>query len=141
MSHFVIPVVLSNTFFSEFVIPIPRCIPVTLGNNFYPANTQCWFNVDVWWNNVATSVNVICTLIQRRFFNVDSSIKFNIKTTLILGWLKRQFCSHIIMLEKLKSLYQRWKNNRISTSKQRQLINVKSKSKFDIESTLILDWL
>ena len=141
MSHFVITVVLCHTFFSEFVIPIARCIPVTLGNNFYPANTQCWFNVDVCWNNGATSVNVICTLIQRWFFNIDSSIKFNIKTTLILTWLEKQFCSHIMMLEKLKSLYQRWKNNRISTSKQRQLINVKSTSKFDVETALILGWL
>ena len=53
----------------------------------FPANTQRWFNVDICSNNVATSVNVISTLIQRRFVNVDSSIKFNVETTLILGWL------------------------------------------------------
>ena len=42
------------------------------------------------------------------------------------------------MLEKLETLYQRRKDNRISTSKQRQLINVKSTSKYDVELTLIL---
>ena len=41
---------------------------------------------------------------------------------------------------KLKSLYQRWKGNRIWTSKQCQLINVKSTSKFYVETTLILGW-
>ena len=43
------------------------------------------------------------------------------------------------MFEKLKSLYQHGKDDRISTSKQRQLINVKSTSEFDVEITLILD--
>ena len=50
-------------------------------------NTQRWFNAEICWSNVATLVNVISTLIQRRFVNVDSSIKFNVETTLILGWL------------------------------------------------------
>ena len=40
-----------------------------------------------------------------------------------------------MMPEKLKSLHQRWKDNRNSTSKQRQLISL---SKFDVETTLIL---
>ena len=53
----------------------------------FPANTQRWFNVDICWNIVATSVNVISTLIQCRLLNVDSSIKFNVETALILGWL------------------------------------------------------
>ena len=52
-----------------------------------PANTQRWFNVGICWNSVAMSVNVISTLIQHRFVNVDSSIKCNVETTLILGWL------------------------------------------------------
>ena len=43
-----------------------------------------------------------------------------------------------MMLEKLKSLYQRGKDNRISTSKQRLLIKVKSTLKVDVENTLIL---
>ena len=63
-----------------------------------PAKTQRWFNVDIFWNKVATSVNVISTLIHFRFVNVDSTIKFNVETTLNLGWLLKQFCSHIIML-------------------------------------------
>ena len=50
-----------------------------------------------------TLLNVMSTLIQRRFVNVDSSIIFNVKTTLILGWLWKQFCSYIMMLAKLKS--------------------------------------
>ena len=54
---------------------------------FILTNTQRWFNVDICWNNVAMSVNLISTLIQRRFVNVDSSIKFNVETTLILRWL------------------------------------------------------
>ena len=70
-----------------------------------PANSQRWLNVDICWKNVATSINVISTLIQRRFVNVDSSIKFNVETTLILGWLYKQFCSYIMMFEELKSLY------------------------------------
>ena len=53
----------------------------------HPVNTQRRFNVDVCWNNVATPVSVIFTLTQRRFFNVDLSIKFNVETTLILSWL------------------------------------------------------
>ena len=53
----------------------------------HPVNTQRRFNVDVCWNNVATPVNVIFTLTQRRFFNVDLSIKFTVETTLILSWL------------------------------------------------------
>ena len=52
-----------------------------------PGNTQRRFNVDICWTNVATSVNVISMLIQLRFVNVDSSIKFNVETTLILRWL------------------------------------------------------
>ena len=59
-------------------------LPQTSG---FGANTQRWFNVDICWNNVVMSVNVISALIQRRFVNVDSSIKFNVETTLILGWL------------------------------------------------------
>ena len=43
------------------------------------------------------------------------------------------------MFEKLKFLYQRQKDDRISTSKQRQFINNKSTLKFDVETTLILD--
>ena len=43
-----------------------------------------------------------------------------------------------MMFEKLKFLYQREKDDRISTSKQRQFINVKSTSEFDVETTLIL---
>ena len=50
-----------------------------------PANTQRRFNVDICRNNVATLVNVTFTLIQRRFVNVDSPIKLNVETTLILG--------------------------------------------------------
>ena len=45
------------------------------------------------------------------------------------------------MLEKLKSLYWRWKDDRISMSKQRQFINVESTSKFSVETKLILGWL
>ena len=52
-----------------------------------PANTQRWFNVDICWNIITTSVIVISTLIHRRFVNVDPSIKFNVEKTLILGWL------------------------------------------------------
>ena len=79
---------------------------------------------------------MIYTLIQRRFVKVDSSIQFNVETTLILGWIKKQFCSHIMILKKIKSLYYRWQDNCISTSKQRQLINFKSTSKFDVETTV-----
>ena len=43
-----------------------------------------------------------------------------------------------MVLEKLKPLYYRWGGNRISTSKQRQFINVKPTSKFNVETTLIL---
>ena len=57
----------------------------------YPANTQGWFNVDICWNNVRASVKLISTLIQCRFVNVTSSIKFNGETKLILGWLKNNF--------------------------------------------------
>ena len=42
--------------------------------------------------------------------------------------------------EKLKSFYQRGKDYRISTLKQRQFINVMSTWKFDIETKLIVDW-
>ena len=42
------------------------------------------------------------------------------------------------MLAKLKCLYYRRKGNRISTSKQRQFIKVKSTSKINVETTLIL---
>ena len=70
-----------------------------------PAKTQRWFIIGLCWYKVATSVNMISTLIQRRFVNVDSSIKFNVETTLILGWLYKQFCSYIMMFEELKSLY------------------------------------
>ena len=42
-----------------------------------------------------------------------------------------------MMLEKLKSLYQGWKDNRISMPKQCHPINVKSTLKFDVETTLI----
>ena len=56
-----------------------REILETLG--LYPANTQRWFNVDICWNNV------ISMLIQRRFVNVDSLMKFKVETTLILRWL------------------------------------------------------
>ena len=42
------------------------------------------------------------------------------------------------MLEKLKSLYRREKDDRISMSKQRQFINVNSTSEFDVETTLTL---
>ena len=40
-------------------------------NNKTQAKTQSWFNVYMCWNNVATSVNVISTLIQCRFINAD----------------------------------------------------------------------
>ena len=43
------------------------------------------------------------------------------------------------MFEKLKFLYQRQKDDRISTSKQCQFINNKSTLKSDVETTLILD--
>ena len=46
-----------------------------------------------------------------------------------------------MVLEKLKSLYQGWKDTRISTSKQRHPINVKSMLKFDVETTFIWGWL
>ena len=52
--------------------------------------------------------------------------------------LKKQFCSYIMKSEKLKSLYKHQKDDRISTSKQRQFVNVKSTSEFDVETTLIL---
>ena len=55
--------------------------------NLNAANTQRWFNVDICGKNVVTSVNVISTLIECRFVNVESSMKFNVETTLILGWL------------------------------------------------------
>ena len=59
--------------------------------HLFPANTQRWSNVHICWNNVATSVNKISMLIQCRFANVDSSIKFNVETTLILGDSKNNF--------------------------------------------------
>ena len=66
--------------------------------NFLPANHQRW-------NNTMTSVNVISTLIQRRFFHVDWSMKINIERNLILGWFHKQLFPYIMMLEKLESLY------------------------------------
>ena len=55
---------------------------------------------------------------------------------------KKQFYSYIMLFEKSKILlYSRWKDNRISISKQRQFINVKSTSKLNIETMLILGWL
>ena len=54
---------------------------------------------------------------------------------------KMKLCSYIMKLEKLKSVHQSWKDNRISTSKQRQFINVKSMSKLNVATTLILGWL
>ena len=81
------PLDLSETICEEHVqTPFGQIANIYL-DVIYPANTQRWFNVDICWNNVATSVNVISTLIQRRFVNVDSSIKINVETTLILGWL------------------------------------------------------
>ena len=85
--------------------------------------------------------NRISTSKQHQFINVKSTSKFDVETTLILRWLWKQLCSYFMVLEKLKSLYQGWKDNRISTSKQRQLFNVKLTSKFDVETTLILRWL
>ena len=73
--------------------------------------------------------NRILTSNQCQLINVKSTSKFNVETTLILGWLLKQICSHIMMPEKLKPLYQFWKDKHISTWKQRQLINVKSMSK------------
>ena len=71
---------------------------------YYPANTQRWFNVDISWNNVAKWVNVISTLILRRFVNVDSSINFNVETTLILGpeacnFIKREALAQVFSCE------------------------------------------
>ena len=43
-----------------------------------------------------------------------------------------------MMFEKLKSLNQHEKDERISTSKQRQFINVKSTSEFDVATMWIL---
>ena len=54
---------------------------------YFPANTQRWFNVDICWNNIVTSVNVISKLIQLWFVNIDSSINLNVETTLILDWI------------------------------------------------------
>ena len=62
----------------------PEYVPLPVIRR-YPANTQHWINVYIFWNNVATSIS--STLIQRRFVKGDSSIKFNVETTLILGWL------------------------------------------------------
>ena len=42
---------------------------------------------------------------QRQGINVKSTSKFNVETTLILVDSKNQFCSYIMMLEILKSLY------------------------------------
>ena len=72
------------------------------------------------WNNVSLStLNQRWNLTLKHWFWVGS---------------KKQFCSYIILLEKLKSLNQRWNDNCISTSKQLQFINIKSTSKFNIET-------
>ena len=56
-------------------------------NSNFLSKHSSWFHVDICWNNVAKSVNLISMLIQHQFVNIDSSIKFNVETTLILGWL------------------------------------------------------
>ena len=54
----------------------------------FRSKTQQTLNVDPTLIYVeVTSVNEISTSIQRQFVNVDSSIKFNVERTLILGCL------------------------------------------------------
>ena len=60
----------------------------------FPANTHCWFNVDICWNNVATSVIVISRLIQSWFVKVDSWINFNFETFFFLFTLKTVLFSY-----------------------------------------------
>ena len=56
--------------------------------SFYPSKqTLKVVSTLTYENNVATSVKVISTLIQRRFVNVDSLLKLSLETTLILGRL------------------------------------------------------
>ena len=72
---------------------------------------------------------------QRQFINVKSTTKFNAETTLILGSLKKQTCSYITILEKLKSLYsvemitvfQRRNNINLPTLNQRQNLTLKQR--------------
>ena len=65
-----------------FALNLPFFLSTSL-NVFNPANTQRWFNFDICRNNVPTSAKVISNV----NFNVDSSIIFNVQTTLVLGWL------------------------------------------------------
>ena len=101
-----------------------------------PANTQRWFNVDICWNNVATSVNV-----TPRWFNVDlSTLIHRSNSTLKQRWFwvdsKTQFCSYILMLEKLKlyinvektTVFQR--RNNVSLSTLNQCRNFKLKQRW-----------
>lgn len=52
--------------------------------------------------------------------------------------LKTNFVLTSSVYIKVKSLYQHWKDNRISTSKQHRFINVKSKLQSNVEVILIL---
>ena len=101
----------------------------------YPANTQGWFNVDICWNNVRASVKLISTLVQCRFVNVTSSIKFNGETKLILGWLKNNFVliswslknsNLYINVEKVTG-FQRRSNVNLSTFNQSQNLTLKER--------------
>ena len=102
----------------------------------YPANTQRWFNVEICWNNVATLVNVISTLIQRWFITVDSTVKFNVDFALTLKDIF--FLYHDIRFEKLKNynlyinvekitVFQRQNNVILSTLNQRWNLTLKQR--------------
>ena len=80
--------------------------------------------------------NVEASSVHQRYINVKIWHWNKVDYGLIL---KNDFV--LISYVKLKSSYQRWKDNRIWTSKQSQFINLKSTSKFDVETTLILGWL
>ena len=123
---------LHNMQISKFVTIM---LKIELKNNRVPANTQRWFNVDICWNNVATSVNVISTLIQRRFVNVDTSTYFNVETTLIWVDSKNNFVlissclkneNLPIIVEKI-TVFQRRNNVSLSTLNQRRNLTLKQR--------------
>ena len=101
------------------------------------ANTQRWLNVDICWNNVVTSVNLITTLTQRRFGNGDLSITviyrcwnkvgFGLTLRTILLWCHDagKIKIFILNVEKI-AVFERRNNVSLSTLK------------FNVEATWIL---
>ena len=84
---------------------------------------------DAWKISLYINIDEV-TVFQRRNNVSLSTLNQRRNLTLKQRWFwvgtKNIFCSYIMILKKLKSLYQRWKGKRISTSKQCQFINVKS---------------